>query len=110
MKPRTLTLARRGALVAITLLALAGCGRLNRTATINQVTTTPGATAAAALEQQLASHGLSGAHVTCAKKLIVNVGTTASCILTGAGNNRAVRFTFTSSHGAIDSASVTTSS
>ena len=97
---------RLGALAVIGLVVLAGCGRLNRAATINQVTTTSGAAAAAALQQQLASHGLPGARVTCAKSLIVNVGTTTSCNLTGAGGKRAVRFTFSSSNGAIDPASV----
>ena len=96
---------RLGALAVIGLVVLAGCGRLNRAATINQVTTTSGAAAAAALEQQLASHGLPGARVTCAKSLIVNVGTTTACNLTGAGGKRAVRFTFSSSNGAIDPAS-----
>jgi hypothetical protein len=48
--------------------------------------------------------------VTCTKKLIVNVGTTNSCILTDAGNNRTVRFTFSSKHGAIEAASVQPSS
>jgi hypothetical protein len=56
---------------------------LNRVATINQVTTTQGATTAAALQHQLASHGLLDAHVTCAKTMIVNGGTTTSCELTG---------------------------
>jgi hypothetical protein len=48
--------------------------------------------------------------VTCAKTMIVNVGTTTSCNLTGAGKSATVRFTFRSSHGAIDPASVKTSS
>ena len=87
-------------------VALAGCGRLNRAATINQVTTTSGAAAASALARQLASHGLSGAHVSCVKTLIVNVGTENACTLTGAGKNGTVRFTFSSSHGAIDPGSV----
>ena len=97
---------RLGALAVIGLVVLAGCGRLNRAATINQVTTTSGAAAAAALQQQLASRGLPGARVTCAKSLIVNVGTTTSCSLAGAGGKRTVRFTFSSSNGAIDLASV----
>jgi hypothetical protein len=87
-------------------LALAGCGRLNRTATINQVTRTPGAATAAALEQELASHGMSGAHVTCARTMIVRVGVTNSCTVTGAGKSKTVRFTYSSKHGAIKSASV----
>jgi hypothetical protein len=98
--------ARLGAVTAVAVLALTGCGRLNRASTINQVTTTPGATAAAALEQQLGSHGLSGTHVSCAKSMIVNVGTNNSCTVTGAGKNGTVRFTFRSAHGAIDPSSV----
>jgi outer membrane murein-binding lipoprotein Lpp len=110
MKPLRLSSARLGVLAAIGVLALAGCGRLNRSATINQVTVTSGARTAAALQQQLAAdHGLPGAHVTCAKRLIVNVGTTTSCELTGAGKYSKVRFTFSSSHGRIDTASVKTS-
>ena len=98
------------ALSAIAVLALAGCGRLTRTATINQVTTTSGAAAALALQQHLASHGMSAARVTCAKRLIVNVGTTTSCGVTGAGGANTVRFTFSSSQGNLDLASVKTSS
>ena len=94
----------------IGVLALAGCGRLNRAATINQVKTTSGAATAVALQQQLAQHGLPGAHVICSKKMIVNVGTRTSCTLAGAGTKDIVRFTFTSSHGAIDPASVSASS
>jgi hypothetical protein len=100
---------RFAALAAVGALALAGCGRLNRAATINQVTTTPGAAAAAALAQELASHGLSGTQVSCAKTMIVNVRTTNSCTVTGAGKKTTVRFTFSSSHGAIDPSSVKTS-
>jgi hypothetical protein len=107
MRASILSMCRLGAVAAIGVVALTGCGRLNRTATINQVTTTSGATTAAALKQQLASHGVPGAHVTCAKTLIVNVGTTTSCNLTGAGKNRTIRFTFSNSHGGIATASVT---
>lgn len=106
MKTSAMTSARLGVVAVTGLLALAGCGRLNRAATINQVTTTSGSTTAVALQQQLANHGLSGAHVTCAKKMIVNVGTATSCTLTNAGSSKSVRFTFRSSHGGIDTASV----
>lgn len=101
--------ARLGVLAAIGLLALAGCGRLDRVATINQVTTTSGATAAATLEQELARRGLSNAQVTCTKTMIVNVGTTTSCHLTGADKSGTVRFTFSSRDGRIDTTSVRTS-
>jgi hypothetical protein len=110
MKPRASTSARLGAVATIALIALVGCGRLNRAATINRVTTTSGAAVATALEQHLASHGLAGAHVTCSQAMIVNVGTRTSCILTGAGKHGTVRFTFKTSHGEIDPASVKPSS
>ena len=45
-----------------------------------------------------------------AAAMIVNVGTTNSCTLTGAGKYGTVRFTFKTSHGAVDSASVKPSS
>lgn len=107
MRPARLSSTRLGVLAAIGVLALAGCGRLNRSATINQVTVTSGATTAVALQQQLAAnHGLPGAHVTCAKRMVVNVGTTTSCDLTGAGKYSVVRFTFSTSHGRIDTGSV----
>lgn len=108
MNARELSSARLAALSAIGVLALAGCGRLTRTATINQVTTTSGAAAAAALQQELARHGLSGAEVSCARNLIVNVGTTTSCSVTGAGNHNTVWFEFSSSHGGLNVASVRT--
>jgi hypothetical protein len=93
--------------VVIALLALAGCGRLNRTATLNQTAHTSGAAAAVVLHQVLVKQGLPKAQVTCAKTMIVNVGTRTSCLLTGAGGKGAVRFTFSNSHGGIDPVSVT---
>jgi hypothetical protein len=90
----------------IALLALAGCGRLNRAATLNQTTQTSGVVAAATLQKQLIKQGQPRARVTCAKTMIVNVGTRTSCLLTGVGANGAVRFTFLNSHGLIDPASV----
>jgi hypothetical protein len=94
------------AALVIGLLAFVACGRLNRAATINQVSETPGAAAATALQQQLAKQGFPNARVSCAKTMIVNVGTRTSCNLTGAGSNGTVRFTFSGSDGAIDLASV----
>jgi hypothetical protein len=94
------------AVIAVSVLALAGCGRLNRAATINQTTQTPGAMAQTTLEQQLAKQGVSNPHVTCAKNLIVNVGTTTTCKLTGAGTRSLVSFTFSNSHGDIKLTSV----
>jgi len=92
--------------VVVAVLAVAGCGRLNRAATINQTTQTPGATTGSALQQQLAKEGFPNARVSCAKSMIVNVGTRTSCSLAGVGTKDTVRFTFTSSHGAVDPSSV----
>ena len=92
--------------LVVGLLGLASCGRLNRTATLNETTQTPGARTASALQQQLAKEGFPNARVSCAKSMIVNVGTRTSCNLAGAGTKGTVRFTFSSSHGAIDPASV----
>ncbi len=93
-------------LVAVAALSLAGCGRLSRTATLNQVTQTPGATAAVTVQQQLATHGYPAAKVSCSKTLIVNVGTTTTCSLSGAGSTKIVRFTFTHKNGAVKVSSV----
>jgi hypothetical protein len=101
-RPRT-TLLGATVLVAAA-LALAGCGRLTRVATINQTTQTPGAAAEAALEQRLTSLGVSNPHVSCARHLIVNVGTRTTCTL--AGTKHLVSFTFTNSHGDIKLVSV----
>jgi len=92
--------------VALAALTLAGCGRLTRAATINQVTQTPGAAAAVRVQEQLAQHGYANARVTCAKTLIVNVGTDTTCGVAGAGSNTLVRFTFTHTNGDIDLSSV----
>jgi hypothetical protein len=102
MKAVAATSARLGAVATIALIALA--------ARFSRVTTTSGAAVATALEQHLAGQGLAGAHVTCSRAMIVNVGTTNSCTLTGAGKYGTVRFTFKTSHGAVDSASVKPSS
>jgi hypothetical protein len=101
-RPRTSLL---GATVLVAAaLALAGCGRLTRAATITQPTQTPGAKAEAALEQRLASLGVSNPRVSCTRHLIVNVGTTTTCTL--AGTKHLVRFTFSNSHGDIKLVSV----
>jgi hypothetical protein len=93
-------------LVALAALTLAACGQSNRTATLNQTTRVSGAEADTLLQQQLARQGFPGATVSCAKSIIVNVGTTTSCNLSGAGAHRKVRFTFTDLSGYIDPASV----
>jgi hypothetical protein len=92
--------------IAAAVLALAGCGRLNRVATINQVTQSPGANAEATLQQQLAKQGVSNPQVTCARNLIVNVGTTTTCKLTGVEGKRLVAFRFADKHGTVKLTSV----
>jgi hypothetical protein len=102
-------LRRRAAgasLLALALLALTACGQLNRATTLNQPAhTTTAAAVEAALQQQLAKLGVSNPMVTCAKKLIVNVGSTNTCALTGEGG-KLVRFTFANSKGEINLSSV----
>jgi hypothetical protein len=94
--------------VSAAIVTLAECGRLNRAATINQVTTTPGAATAAAFRQKLAEE-FPDARVTCSDSMVVRVGTRTACNITDAGANRTVGFTYSSTHGAIDAASVKTS-
>jgi hypothetical protein len=103
-RPRSSLLA--AILIAAGVLALAGCGRLTRVATINQTTQTPGAKVEAMLEQQLAKQGISSPQVTCAKHLIINVGTTTTCALSGAEGKRLVAFTFSDKNGSVKLASV----
>ncbi len=105
---RVLRSGQLAAAMALAGLALAGCGRLTRTATINQVTTTSGSVVAAAVAQQLADHGLSGARVTCAKAVIVDVDSHVACTATIAGKSRLVRFSFNSPNGQIKASSVAT--
>jgi hypothetical protein len=92
--------------VLLAAAALAGCGRLNRTATLNQVHLTSGAATAIVLQQQLAKLGHPSVHVSCAKTMIVEVGTSTSCTVTGVGPKGIVRFTFSKPSGAVDPASV----
>jgi hypothetical protein len=96
----------RRIVLVVALLSLAGCGRLTRTATLNQTTQIPGPVAESALAQQLARQGLTGARVHCAQSVIVYVGTTTTCTLTGAAPHRIVRFTFKNTSGQIAPASV----
>jgi len=88
-------------------LCLAGCANTNRVGTLNRETS--GAKVATTLEKQLAVKGFPSATVTCKKTLVVNVGTTETCRVTGAGANSAVQFTFKNYTGTINLASVKTS-
>jgi hypothetical protein len=94
------------AVLAVALGPLAGCARPNRTATLNQVTETPGSQVAKTLEQELARQGFPAAKVSCAHTLVINVGLTTSCAVSGAGASHRTTFTFRTSSGQIALASV----
>jgi hypothetical protein len=88
LRPRSLI----ASLVAIALPSLVGCANTNRVATLNLETS--GATVARTLEEQLASKSFPSAKVSCAKTLVVNVGATETCRVSGAGAKSEVQFTF----------------
>jgi Domain of unknown function (DUF4333) len=71
----------------------------------------PGTTADAAIEKSLATQGAPNTTVTCPENIIVKVGTTVTCNISGAGGNAGgtVTFTFSEANGAINSQSVKTS-
>jgi uncharacterized protein DUF4333 len=71
----------------------------------------PGEVADAAIEKQLAAEGIANATVTCPQNIIVKVGTTVTCNISGAQGaaTSAVTFTFSSAEGTVDPSSVTTS-
>jgi hypothetical protein len=72
-------------LVGLLAVALAGCGGSDRTATANNSSQVSGQSVAAALQTQLAKEGVSGAQVSCAKTIIVNVGPKVSCTVSSGG-------------------------
>ena len=71
----------------------------------------PGEVADAAVEQQLAKQGAPNATVNCPQNIIVKVGTTVECNVSGAQGaaSGTVTFTFSSAEGAVDPSSVSTS-
>ena len=71
----------------------------------------PGEAADAALEKQLAAQGIPNATVTCPQNIIVKVGTTVTCNVSGAQGaaSGTVTFTFSSAEGTVDPSSVSTS-
>jgi hypothetical protein len=71
----------------------------------------PGATVEASLEQELESEGAPGAQANCPDTIIVKVGTTVTCELSGAGGTAGgtVTYTFESVDGTVDPESVETS-
>ena len=71
----------------------------------------PGSTADAAVEKSLAAQGAPGATVNCPDNIIVKVGTTVTCDVSGAQGavGGTVTFTFSDTEGTIDTSSVETS-
>jgi hypothetical protein len=71
----------------------------------------PGEVADAAIEKQLAAEGIPNATVNCPQNIIVKVGTTVTCNISGAQGaaTSTVTFTFSSAEGTVDPSSVTTS-
>jgi uncharacterized protein DUF4333 len=70
----------------------------------------PGEVVDAAIEKQLAGEGAPDATVNCPQNIIVKVGTTVTCNITGAQGaaTSTVTFTFSSAEGTVDPSSVTT--
>src|SRR3954452_2340925 len=70
----------------------------------------PGSTADAAVEKSLAVQGAPNATVNCPQNIIVKVGTTVTCDVSGASGKASgqVTFTFSSAEGTVDPASVKT--
>ena len=71
----------------------------------------PGEAADAAIEKQLAAEGIPNATVNCPQNIIVKVGTTVTCNVSGAQGaaSGTVTFTFSSAEGTVDPSSVATS-
>jgi hypothetical protein len=69
----------------------------------------PGSAADAAVEKSLAAQGIANATVSCPENIIVKVGTTVTCNVTGGSGvaSGKVTFTFSDAEGTIDPASVT---
>jgi hypothetical protein len=70
-----------------------------------------GEVADAAVEKQLAAQGIPNATVTCPQNIIVKVGTTVTCDISGAQGaaTSTVTFTFSNAEGTVDPSSATTS-
>jgi len=94
----------RTSLLLAGVMSLVGCANSNHVGTLNLETS--GAKVATTLQKQLATKGFPNAKVTCAKTLVINVGGTEACRLTGAGTNSTVHFTFKNYSGKIAPASV----
>ncbi|MGZ3687793.1 MAG: DUF4333 domain-containing protein [Bdellovibrionota bacterium] len=70
----------------------------------------PGSTVEKSIEQELAKQGAPNAQANCPDNIIVKVGTTVTCDLSGAGGQAAgtVTFTFSDASGTVDPSSVET--
>jgi hypothetical protein len=71
----------------------------------------PGSTADAAIEKSLAAQGIPNTTVTCPENIIVKVGTTVTCNVSGGGGKvgGTVTYEFSEANGTINSQSVKTS-
>ncbi len=71
----------------------------------------PGSSVEAELKKSLAAQGAKNATVTCPESIVVKVGTTATCNVSGASGaaHGNVTFTFSSAEGTVDASSVKTS-
>ena len=71
----------------------------------------PGSAAERELQKSLAAQGAKNATVKCPESIVVKVGTTVTCDVTGASGaaHGKVTFTFSSAEGTIDASSVKTS-
>jgi uncharacterized protein DUF4333 len=71
----------------------------------------PGTAAATAIQESLAAQGVPNAKVTCPESIIVKLGTTVTCEVSGAKGAAAgtVTYTFSEANGTVDPASVKTS-
>jgi hypothetical protein len=72
--------------------------------------TVPGSWVASQIESSLANQGLANTTATCPSTIVVKVGTTVTCNLSGPnGLSGTVTFTFSHANGTVDSSSVKTS-
>jgi Domain of unknown function (DUF4333) len=71
----------------------------------------PGSTVEADIQKSLAAQGAKNATVTCPESIVVKVGTTATCNVSGASGaaHGTVTYTFSSAEGTVDASSVHTS-
>jgi hypothetical protein len=100
-----------GLAAAAAALSFGACGRLDRASTVGSAATGPtvaGAALATTLQRELAARGVPAASVTCAHKVLVHVGTTATCSYKRAGRTELVTFRLADRSGSVVAGSVTT--